>query len=92
MNRAGARATGAGGSPQGVAGTWLRDQPSKPASRLARLSAEDDNGKLDANVLGLRIEGVGTSNDERPLIGPPTWDGSKLEVSGSVVLEVTLRY
>jgi uncharacterized protein (DUF2141 family) len=53
---------------------------------------ENDNGKLDTNILGLPIEGVGTSNNKRPLIGPPTWDGAKFEVSANVVLDVTLRY
>ena len=59
---------------------------------LAVFHDENGNGKLDTNFLGLPAEGVGTSNNRRPLIGPPTWDGSKFAVAGNVALSITLRY
>lgn len=59
---------------------------------LAVFHDENGNGKLDTNFLGLPAEGVGTSNNRRPLIGPPTWDGSKFAVAGNVALNITLRY
>lgn len=59
---------------------------------LAVFHDENGNGKLDTNFIGIPAEGVGTSNNRRPLIGPPTWDGSKFAVAGNVSLSITLRY
>jgi uncharacterized protein (DUF2141 family) len=53
---------------------------------------ENANGKLDTNILGLPAEGVGTSNNRRPLIGPPTWEGAKFEVRDSALIDILLRY
>jgi uncharacterized protein (DUF2141 family) len=53
---------------------------------------ENGNGKLDTNFLGLPAEGVGTSNNRRPLVGPPTWEGSKFELRDDSVIDIVLRY
>lgn len=68
--------------------------PDLPAGTyaLAVFHDENGNGKLDTNLLGMPAEGVGTSNNRRPFIGPPTWGGSKFVVAGNVALNITLRY
>lgn len=53
---------------------------------------ENGNGKLDRNFIGIPKEGVGSSNNRRHAMGPPRWDESKLAVSGSITVEITLRY
>jgi uncharacterized protein (DUF2141 family) len=53
---------------------------------------ENGNGKLDTNFLGLPAEGVGTSNNRRPLVGPPTWEGAKFDVRDNVAIDIILRY
>jgi uncharacterized protein (DUF2141 family) len=44
---------------------------------------ENDNGKLDTNVLGMPTEGYGTSRDARGGVGgPPKFDAAKFEFKG----------
>jgi uncharacterized protein (DUF2141 family) len=53
---------------------------------------ENGNGKLDTNFLGIPKEGVGVSNNVRPVLGPPSWSASKFEFSGDQTLTISLRY
>jgi uncharacterized protein (DUF2141 family) len=53
---------------------------------------ENGNGKLDTNFLGIPSEGVGTSNNKRPLVGPPSWDDAKFRLERDGSLRITLRY
>ena len=41
---------------------------------------ENDNGRLDANVLGIPKEGVGASNDAKAHFGPPNFNDAKFVV------------
>jgi uncharacterized protein (DUF2141 family) len=59
---------------------------------VALFHDENGNGKLDTNVLGIPIEGVGVSNNKRPVLGPPKWDDAKFEVAGDTTLAINLRY
>lgn len=41
----------------------------------------DENGKLDANFIGIPKEPVGFSNDHRPKMGPPKFNGAKFDLA-----------
>ena len=41
----------------------------------------DDNGKLDANFIGIPKEPVGFSNDHQPKMGPPKFNGAKFDLA-----------
>lgn len=51
---------------------------------------ENDNGKLDANFIGIPKEPVGLSNDHRPKFGPPSYDKAALSIDADQVIEITL--
>lgn len=53
---------------------------------------ENGNGKLDTNFLGIPSEGVGVSNNKRPLVGPPSWNDAKFRLARDAVLPVRLHY
>jgi uncharacterized protein (DUF2141 family) len=44
---------------------------------------ENDNGRLDANILGIPKEGVGASNDAKGHFGPPKFKDAKFLVEGN---------
>jgi uncharacterized protein (DUF2141 family) len=44
---------------------------------------ENDNGRLDANFLGIPKEGVGASNDAKAHFGPPKFKDAKFFVEGN---------
>lgn len=50
----------------------------------------DDNGKLNANVMGLPTEPYGFSRDARGNFGPPTFDDAAVDVPATG-LTVTVR-
>ena len=51
---------------------------------------ENDNGKLDTNILGIPTEGMGTSNNQRIRLGPPRYAQAKFSV-GDENLSKTIR-
>lgn len=54
---------------------------------------ENGNGKLDANILGMPKEGVGTSNNPKSKFGPPSFpDAAFLLDQKGMELIVSLRY
>jgi uncharacterized protein (DUF2141 family) len=53
---------------------------------------ENGNGQLDTNFLGIPTEGVGVSNNKRPLIGPPSWNDAKFGLHADATLQVRLHY
>jgi uncharacterized protein (DUF2141 family) len=53
---------------------------------------ENGNGKLDTNFLGIPSEGVGVSNNKRPLVGPPRWSDATFRLERDGSLKVTLHY
>lgn len=55
---------------------------------------ENDNRKLDTNLLGIPQEGYGVSNNHIPALSAPTWQESKftVEAGKTVELSIALRY
>ena len=55
---------------------------------------ENDNRKLDTNLIGIPLEGYGVSNNRVPALSAPSWEESKFVVeSGKTVeLSIALRY
>ena len=42
---------------------------------------ENDNNKMDTNVLGIPKETYGCSNNAKASFGPPKWDDAKFEIT-----------
>jgi len=55
---------------------------------------ENDNRKMDKNLLGMPLEGYGASNNRTYALSAPTWDESKfvVEAGKTRALAVALRY
>lgn len=54
---------------------------------------ENDNLKLDTNLLGLPKEGYGFSKNYRPKMGPPDFEDVAIDVSsGDRRIYITVRY
>lgn len=55
---------------------------------------ENDNRKLDTNLLGIPLEGYGVSNNHLPALSAPRWEESKfvVEPGQTVELSIALRY
>lgn len=51
---------------------------------------ENDNGKLDTNMLGIPSEGYGFSNDKR-MMGEPDFNQSMFVIDGETALQITLN-
>jgi uncharacterized protein (DUF2141 family) len=55
---------------------------------IAVVHDENDNGDVDTNFIGMPKEGVGTSNNPRPRMGPPKWKDSKFVHDGQISTKV----
>jgi len=55
---------------------------------------ENDNRKMDTNLLGMPLEGYGASNNRTYALSAPTWDESKVvaEAGKTRTLAISLRY
>jgi uncharacterized protein (DUF2141 family) len=54
---------------------------------------ENMNQKLDKNFVGIPKEGYGASNNPRKKMGPPTFEETKIQVSGAEQsLQIKLMY
>ena len=55
---------------------------------------ENDNRKMDKNLLGMPLEGYGASNNRTHALSAPTWDESKVVVEAGKTrsLAISLRY
>ena len=54
---------------------------------------ENMNQKLDKNFMGMPKEGYGASNNPKKRMGPPSFDETKFQLSGTLqVLEIKLMY
>lgn len=42
---------------------------------------EDNNGKVNSNLLGIPNEGLGASNDAKGFFGPPSFDKAKVSLN-----------
>ena len=52
---------------------------------------ENDNGKLDTNLVGMPVEGYGFSNNPR-VLRKPTWDEAAFDLGAAdAAIDVTLR-
>ena len=60
---------------------------------LSVLHDENKNGRLDRNLVGIPMEGIGASNDATRRWGPPRFEDAKfeLEVEGQTLI-VRMRY
>lgn len=60
---------------------------------IAVLHDQNDNGKLDKNMLGIPTEGYGSSNNQKKLFRAPNFDECKFKVDkNSVTNTITLNY
>lgn len=63
------------------------------AYAIAVIHDENDNGKLDTNLLGVPAEGFGVSNDPAPGMGPPAFDQARFDLDpDDPVVEIEMRY
>lgn len=82
---------GRGAPPRGESASFtFKDL--KPGSYAVMITHdENDNGKLDTNVMGMPLEGYGFSNNPR-VSRKPTWDEARFSVIDSdVAIDVELR-
>lgn len=55
---------------------------------ISILHDENDNGKLDTNLIGIPKEGVGASNNAKGKMGPPKYADAKFRVAADEVVQV----
>ena len=53
---------------------------------------ENDNGKVDANFLGIPKEGTGASNNARGSLGPPKFRDAKFQLASDTTLTIKINY
>lgn len=53
---------------------------------------ENDNNKLDLNLFGSPIEGIGFSNDAKPSYGPVGFEAAKFTVTSDVINSSSVIY
>lgn len=54
---------------------------------------ENDNGKLDTNFLGIPKEGIGTSNNAKSTLGPPSYEDSRFIIGNKTnSISITIKY
>lgn len=60
---------------------------------LSVVHDENDNGRLDSNLIGIPKEPVGVSNNAKGSFGPPKWKDAKFAVPAGkrVVQKIVLR-
>lgn len=60
-----------------------------PAGRysMAAFHDENDNGKLDTNWLGIPKEGLGSSNNAKGRLGPPSWKDASFSYPGGALVQ-----
>jgi len=66
-----------------------------PAGTYALVVIHDENmnGELDADWLGIPIEGYGFSNDAKAMLGPPTFSEAAFSYQGQdMALSISLNY
>ena len=60
---------------------------------IAAFHDENDNGELDANLLGIPTEGYGFSNDAPSTMGPANFEDAAFDLGGQpVAMRITLNY
>ncbi|MCA0132147.1 DUF2141 domain-containing protein [Winogradskyella alexanderae] len=51
---------------------------------------ENDNDKLDSNIIGIPKEDYGCSNNAKGFMGPPKWKDAKFELKADKSITITL--
>jgi uncharacterized protein (DUF2141 family) len=54
---------------------------------IAAFHDENNNEKLDRNIVGIPTEGYGFSNNARGILGPPSFESSKFTLQADKVLQ-----
>jgi uncharacterized protein (DUF2141 family) len=76
-------------------GACTKVLPEMPSGEYAILVIHDenDNGKMDTNFIGMPKEGIGTSNNTKSSLGPPSFEDSKFRIENTpTYLKITLKY
>lgn len=55
---------------------------------MAAFHDENDNGKLDTNWLGIPKEGLGSSNNAKGRLGPPSWKDASFAYDGGALQQL----
>jgi len=53
---------------------------------------ENDNRKLDKNLLGIPVEGIGASNNAKSSMGPPKFSDAQFTVDHNVSQTINISY
>lgn len=78
-----------------VTGVHVTFEDLAPGSwALAVLHDRNANGRLDTNLLGVPLEGIGASRDATRRLGEPRFDDARFELKAEeeVALAIVLRY
>ena len=51
---------------------------------------ENDNDKLDKNIVGIPKEAYGFSNDATGFMGPPKWEDAKFDLKEDKTITINL--
>ncbi len=59
---------------------------------IAVIHDENEDGKMNTNLLGIPKEGYGASNDAKATFGPPSFTDAKFEHKTSTSLQIKMKY
>ena len=59
---------------------------------ISALHDENDNGKLDTNLIGIPKEGIAVSNDAMPKFSAPRFTETSFALKGDAARKITLVY
>lgn len=59
---------------------------------VSLLHDENGNGKLDKNMLGIPVEGVGFSQNPKLAFGPPSYQAVRFDVAHDTVEAIHMKY
>lgn len=59
---------------------------------ISALHDENDNGKLDTNLIGIPKEGIAVSNDAMPKFSAPRFAATSFSLTGDTAQRITLVY
>ncbi len=75
----------------GTATVMFHDLP-PGAYAISVFHDANENGKLDANFIGIPKEGVGFSNDAMGLFGPPSFEKALFKFPAQHKLSLSIKY
>lgn len=62
------------------------------AYAISAIHDTNENGKLDANFMGIPKEGIGFSNDAMGLFGPPSFEKALFKFPAQRKLSLSIKY